>query len=155
MSGIDGNRRTVGVGEGDVCPHGDEGIGRRRTHVKAAQLVVAAGIETGEGGSNISAVTLDVRSLQAIAEHVAPFRVRAQTLHRDEVLVLHHRAEIAHIAEQAGELKGSGNIGSEARLEDGRTHPVVHIAQRNGAGVNAFECIGALDLAAAEGESLE
>ena len=136
-------------------PHRDQPIGRRCTHIKAAQLVVAAGIETGERRSHISAVTLDVRKLHAIAKDVTPFRVGAQTFHRDEVLVLHHRGEIANIAPQAREHKSSGNIRSETRPEDGWADLVVRITQRNRAGVNAFQGIGALDLAAAEGERLE
>ncbi len=79
----------------------------------------------------------------------------SQAFHRDEVLVLHHRGEIANVAPQARDHEGSGNIRSETRPEDGWADLVVRIAQRNRAGVNAFQGIGALDLAAAEGERLE
>jgi hypothetical protein len=71
------------------------------------------------------------------------------------VLVLHDRGEIADIAKQAGELESSGDIRSETRPEERGANRVVDIAQRNRAGVNAFQCIRALDLAAAESERLE
>src|ERR1700735_1448566 len=117
------------------------GVAARGAPAKAAQFVVAARVEAGERGSNISAETLDIRSLHANGKNVPSIRIAMKTRHRHVVFVLHHRAEIPDVPEQAGNLERSVDIRSEAGLEDGWTRLVVAIAERNRAGVNAFQCI--------------
>src|ERR1700730_5339111 len=68
---LNGNGRAIGIGEREVGPHRNKCGRGCRTTVEATQFVIAAGIKAGEWRSHISAETLNVRKLYAIAKHVA------------------------------------------------------------------------------------
>ena len=61
------NATAIGIGELEVDARGHIAVGRGAAHVKAAQLLLAAGVEAVVGRSHVAAKTLDVAQLRAHA----------------------------------------------------------------------------------------
>ena len=98
---VAGDATAVRIGELEVDPRGHITVGRRAAHVKAAQLLLAAGVETVVRRSHIAAKSTDVPQLRAQRQHVVPFFGKLQVMHGDELLVRHDRVDIADAAPNA------------------------------------------------------
>ena len=84
----------------------EESDRRDRADIKAADISVAAEIETLERRRNVTVIAGDKRGLKSVSERLFSFLVIGDALHRKELLPFHHRPNRGNVATQSGNLAG-------------------------------------------------
>ena len=111
------NERAVGVGEVEHHARGDEGVGRCRADVEAADVVLTAAVDASEGRSDFATEAGDLVEEDAVAEDVAALGVDAEALHREELAPCDGGSEVLGVAADAGELEGRVEVLAAVRTD--------------------------------------